>query len=135
MKGGVVFQGNQVTNQSWEAAIFQDLGSSPATMEASRVADMWGCCPGHGIMQADAPQAYIQTELLGTETWVCLPPEARPKSWKGKYRFPVVPLKKALYGHPDAGTYFGRSIVMEEFEKEAGSLCRLNGRAVISTRD
>ena len=65
-KGWVVFQGNQVTNQSWEAAIFQDLGSSPATMEASRVADMWGCCPGHRVMQADAPQAYIQTELLGT---------------------------------------------------------------------
>ena len=55
MKGRVVFQGNQVTNQSWEAAIFQDLGSSPATMEASRVADMWGCCPNHNIMQADAP--------------------------------------------------------------------------------
>ena len=68
MKGRVVFQGNMVTNQSWGAAIFQDLGSSPATMEASRVADMWGCCPVHECMQADAPQAYIQTDLLGTET-------------------------------------------------------------------
>ena len=64
MKGRVVFQGNMVTNQTWEAAIFQDLGSSPATMEASRVCDMWGCCPGHDSMQADAPQAYIQTELI-----------------------------------------------------------------------
>eukprot|EP00972_Heterocapsa_arctica_P062250 9176967-Heterocapsa_arctica.AAC.1 len=26
-KGRVVFQGNRVTNQNWEAAIFQDLGS------------------------------------------------------------------------------------------------------------
>eukprot|EP00972_Heterocapsa_arctica_P086558 12759454-Heterocapsa_arctica.AAC.1 len=25
--GRVVFQGNRVTNQNWEAAIFQDLGS------------------------------------------------------------------------------------------------------------
>merc|ERR1712051_907499 len=57
-------------------------------------------------MQADAPQAYIQTALLGTETWICLPPEARPDTWKGKYRFPMVKLKKALYGHPDAGTYW-----------------------------
>eukprot|EP00972_Heterocapsa_arctica_P101389 14942994-Heterocapsa_arctica.AAC.1 len=38
-KGRVVFQGNRVTNQNWEAAIFQDLGSCPATMEASRAAD------------------------------------------------------------------------------------------------
>ena len=31
-KGRVVFFGNQVKNQNWEAAMFQDLGSSPATM-------------------------------------------------------------------------------------------------------
>eukprot|EP00972_Heterocapsa_arctica_P098902 14593643-Heterocapsa_arctica.AAC.1 len=40
-KGRVVFQGNRVTNQSWGAAIFQDLGSCPATMEASRAADCY----------------------------------------------------------------------------------------------
>ena len=34
----VVFQGNRVINQNWEAALFQDLGSSPATMEASKIA-------------------------------------------------------------------------------------------------
>ena len=75
-------------------------------MEASRVADMWGCCPGHEIMQADTPQAYIQTELLGTETWIRLPPKARPASWRGQWRFPVVKLTKVVYGHPDAGTYW-----------------------------
>lgn len=32
-----VFQGNQVVDQHWEAALFQDLGSSPASMDASRV--------------------------------------------------------------------------------------------------
>ena len=30
----VVFQGNNVIDQNWETAIFQDLGSSPASMEA-----------------------------------------------------------------------------------------------------
>jgi hypothetical protein len=35
-KGRVVFQGNRVTNQNWEAAIFQDLGSwPPATVSKS----------------------------------------------------------------------------------------------------
>ena len=45
-KGRVVFQGNRVTNQNWEAAMFQDLGSCPATMEASKAADFYGLTPG-----------------------------------------------------------------------------------------
>ena len=42
-----------------------------------------------------------------TETWVRLPPEAQPKAWATLgLRDPVVPLIKALYGHPDAGGYW-----------------------------
>ncbi len=104
-KGRVVFQGNRVTNQSWEAAIFQDLGSCPATMEASKAADCYGLAPGNDVQIADAEQAYIQAELSGTPCWICLPPEARPASWS-KFRKPVVQLRKALYGHPDSGTFW-----------------------------
>jgi len=46
-KGRGVLLGNQVKNQFWEAAFFQDLGNSPATFEASRWADFYGCLPGH----------------------------------------------------------------------------------------
>ena len=53
----VVFQGNNVFDQDYEAAIFQDLGSSPASMEASKNIDCYGCFPGHDIEQADAEQA------------------------------------------------------------------------------
>ena len=102
-KGRVVFQGNRVTNQNWEAAIFQDMGSSPSTMEASKAADFYGLIPGHAVEIADAVQAYIQAELSGTPCWICLPPEARPKSWD-RFKKPVVPLLRALYGHPDSGT-------------------------------
>ena len=91
----VVFQGNRVVNQNWEAAVFQDLGSSPATMEASRAADAYGFAPGNFAEIADAEQAYIQAEMRGTPTWICLPPEARPPSWS-RYRKPVVLMKKAL---------------------------------------
>ena len=35
-KGRVVFQGNRVVNQDWLEAGFQDLGSAPAGLEASR---------------------------------------------------------------------------------------------------
>ena len=38
-KGRVVFQGNRVFNQDWMEASFQDLGSAPAGLEASRWAD------------------------------------------------------------------------------------------------
>ena len=43
--------------------------------------------------------------MKGTETWICLPPEARPQSWS-KFRKPVVRLLKALYGHPDSGSFW-----------------------------
>ena len=51
-KHRVVFQGNNVVNQNWEAALFQDLGSSPASMEAGKAADAYGSLPGHDLEQA-----------------------------------------------------------------------------------
>ena len=103
----VVFQGNGVINQSWEVAIFQDLGSSPACMEAGKAADCYGCFPDNSCQQADAEQAYIQADLQGATTWVSLPPEAWPPEWQNQgWVRPVVILKKALYGHPDSGTYW-----------------------------
>ena len=97
-KGRAVYQGNRVVNQNWEAALFQDLGSSPATLEASCAADAYGCCPGHETEIADAEQAYVQADLKGVPSWVCLPPEARAAEIVGaemakemaKYRWPVV---------------------------------------------
>ena len=105
----VVFQGNRVIDQNWEAAIFQDLGSTPASMEAGKVADCYGCLPGHSTQQADAEQAYVQADLTGKVTWVALPPDQWPEAWvqEGKQR-PVVRLIKALYGHPDSGTMWER---------------------------
>ena len=84
--------------QNWEVALFQDLGSSPTTMEAGKAADCNGCFPGNTIMQADAEQAYVQAPDVGTETWVALPIEAWPQEWKDEGRVrPVVRLERALY--------------------------------------
>ena len=66
-----------MVNQNWEAALFQDLGSSPATLEAARACDAFGCIPGHDTEIADAEQAYVQAELKGVPSWVCIPPEWR----------------------------------------------------------
>jgi len=56
----VVFQGNRVVDQDWQAAEFMNQGSAPASMEASRMADMISCFPGNSMQQADATQAYVQ---------------------------------------------------------------------------
>ena len=90
-----------------EAAMFQDLGNSPASFEAPRWADFLGCHDGWDVQMADAVQAYFQATLRGAPCWIELPPEAVPSecNWV-KYRRPVVPLREALYGHPDAGTFW-----------------------------
>ena len=94
-------------DQNYANAMFQDLGSSPATMEASKAADCMGCRKDHDIEQADAEQAYVQAPLSGPETWVQIPPEHWPQSWiDERYVRPVIRLLKALYGHPDSGTFW-----------------------------
>eukprot|EP00974_Lingulodinium_polyedra_P012001 1158757-Lingulodinium_polyedra.AAC.1 len=35
----VVFQGNPVVDQNYDAVVFRDLGSAPAILEGSRAAD------------------------------------------------------------------------------------------------
>ena len=66
----VVVQGNRVIDQHYEAAIFQDLSSTPATLEASRVADAFGAQDNWATEVADAEQAYVQADMQGTSTWV-----------------------------------------------------------------
>ena len=53
-KGRDVFQGNRVVDQNFDAAIFQDLDSSPSTMEAAKFADFFGSTHEHVIETADA---------------------------------------------------------------------------------
>ena len=59
----VVFGGNNILDQTWEQAVFQSLGSSPATMSAGKFMDYYSCASGNSGEQADAEQAYIQAEL------------------------------------------------------------------------
>ena len=122
-KGRYVLQGNDVRDEEGDVALFNELSSSPATLEAAKAVDAVGLQEGYDLQQADAQQAYTQAEMgeltpvdpadpskgmVKTETWVILPPECRPKSWGNKYHCPVVRLKKALYGHADSGGYWER---------------------------
>ena len=75
-------------------------------MEAGKAVDAYGCVHGNITQQADGTSAYTQALLGGTSTWVRLPPDRWPKGWKEKFFDPVIPLRLALYGHPDAGGYW-----------------------------
>lgn len=91
--------------------MFQDLGSSPASMQAGKSVYCYACFPGHVCQQSGAEHAYVQAALKGTDTWIALPREAWPAHWFDKsgnplYDQPVVILLRALFGHPDAGTYW-----------------------------
>ena len=101
-KGRSVFQGNRVHDEHHDHALFAELGSSPASMESGKVLDAYGSQPDFSKQQADARQAYTQALFEGITTWVRLPKNRWPSSWKG-YKDPVCPLRLALYGHPDAG--------------------------------
>ena len=102
-----------------------DMGNSPATIESAGLCDFYGCLNGHMVSVADAVQAYIQAELGGADCWIALPREAWPQWISGKsstlspevvathnnivkkwnsMKYPVTPLDKALYGHPDSVT-------------------------------
>lgn len=99
-------QGNNVITRNWEIALCQDLGSASASMEAGKAVGAYGLCEDNCVQQADSEQADIQADLKGNTTLVSLPPEAWPEAWKKKgLRRPVVRLLKALYGHPDSGTF------------------------------
>ncbi len=63
-----------------------------------------GLVLGREVWQADAERAYTQSWLGGITTWVRLPLDQWPASWKGM-RDPVCKLVLALYGHPDSGGY------------------------------
>ena len=106
LKGRFVFQGNNVKDENYNPALFEELSSSPATLQAMKCVDAYGSFPGNVIEQCDAEQAYIQAKLEGTPTWVRLPRDQWPPEWKGKYKDPVVRLNLALYGHPDSGGHW-----------------------------
>ena len=69
-KGRFVFRGSGVKDEYNDTAVFNGLSSSPATLEASKAVGAYGLVDGHTSSQCDAEQAYVQSRLGGTETWV-----------------------------------------------------------------
>ena len=72
-------------------------------MEAAKCVDAYSCLPGNSEEQGDAEQAFIQADIddSQTETFARIPKEYLPEKYKSM-NDPVVRVRKALYGHPDA---------------------------------
>lgn len=114
LKARVVFNGDQVKDETGFSAVFPEQGASASPMAAAQFLDAIAKMPGMDGQDADAMLAYTQARLecpdfLGKrprhiETWVSLPYCQRPASWS-KIDDPVVLLVIVLYGHPRAGCY------------------------------
>eukprot|EP00959_Pyramimonas_sp_CCMP1952_P410962 8612270-Pyramimonas_sp.AAC.1 len=132
-KGRVVFDGLSVRDQNKDVAFFQELSSSPATMQASKAADTYGLLDGHSIEQADARQDCTQSKLGGTPTWVFLPRDERPKAWS-HMRNPVCPLYFSLYGHPDPGGHWEQHCEGHVAAKAVGACRQARGGLEVTAR-
>ena len=107
LKGRIVFRGDIVKDQEGAAAVFQDLAANPTSVAGINNNIAYGMIPGHTTSTADAVKAYVQSLLDSKHaTWVQLPPELWPASWRGQYSKPMVLLVKSLYGHPEAGAHW-----------------------------
>ena len=57
-KGRTVFQGNNVRDEDGMQALFAELGSSPASMEAAKLLDAFGSQPGFAKQQAEKNMSH-----------------------------------------------------------------------------
>ncbi|CAK0849503.1 unnamed protein product, partial [Prorocentrum cordatum] len=115
-KGRIVFQGSNVRTKSGVSStdLFEEVSNAPASFAAARVALAVGALRGFAATLGDAEAACLQALIDApgrVPTFVELPAEWWPDEWFRdgaarkipKYDRPHCRLKKALYGHPEAG--------------------------------
>ena len=111
VKGRIVYRGDAAKDELGFAAVYQELGANPTSVQGLNATLAYGSIPGNGLSAADAVKAYVQAFLKSKHpTWIQLPPELRPSWWREKFAKPVVLLVKALYGHPEAGGHWERHL-------------------------
>ena len=80
MKGEIVYRGDGAKDEHSAAAVYQELGANPTSVQGLNACLAYGSLPGHCSSAADAVKAYIQALLSSKyKTWIERPPELRPK--------------------------------------------------------
>ena len=119
-KARAVYAGNNIQTASGVAAhsLFQEVTQTPAAMMTVRGLLACAALRGYKPKVRDASQAYIQSRIDAPgrpKTWIRLPRAWWPRSWynaagEALFKDPVVPLCKALYGHPEAGALWDKHL-------------------------
>jgi hypothetical protein len=122
-KARIVFQGSNIRTKSGTTAadLFEEVSNAPASFAAARAALGVAALRGYEATLRDAGAAYLQAlmDIEGrTPTFVELPREWWPNEWfhdgaarsRPKYVRPHCRLKRALYGHPEAGALWARAL-------------------------
>ena len=79
MKGRIVYRGDCAKDEYGAAAVYQELGANPTSVQGLNACLAYGSLPGNLAMAADAIKAYVQAYLKSKyRTWIELPPELRP---------------------------------------------------------
>ena len=94
------------------------MASTPATLEASHIADIYSCMPDHTMQGRDVEQAYLQADMKGPAVYIMLPKELWTPEMH-EMRCLVFRLEKALYGHKHSGVYW-QEFSHEKVTKSAG---------------
>ncbi len=90
-----MFRGCDANDEDGMVAMFMELPSCPATVDAGKACDAYGMLEGNILTQANAEDANTEAELKGTPTWVRLPKDQQPALWRN-YKMPVRALMLAL---------------------------------------
>jgi hypothetical protein len=114
--------------QNWETALFQNLDSNPATMEAGKMADFYGCLPDHDCQQADAEQACVQAELRMKLVWPSL---LRPVPLFGRLNGKTLLCAlSVLFAGTQTAAHSGGNIVMLSCDRQGVSPLFSGRRAI-----
>ena len=130
-KARIVFQGSNIRTKSGNDAhdLFDDISNTPASFAAARAGIAVGVLRGFRGTLRDAESAYLQALMdtpARTPTFVELPREWWPDSWfhdgakrmQPKYIRPHCRLLRALYGHPESGALWERTL--QQIMREEG---------------
>ena len=71
----MVLRGNDIKDQSFEVALFQEMATTPTSLEASRFCDLLGLLEGNITEGRDVEQAYLLADIRGPATYIVLPKE------------------------------------------------------------
>ena len=79
MKGRIVYRGDCAKDEHGAAAVYQELGANPTSVQGLNACLAYGSLPDICAAAADAVKAYVQALLSSKyKTWIELPQNSVP---------------------------------------------------------